>query len=347
MTEINGKLYFNASFGSVETGMLYSSDGTAAGTHLVATNVMMAQNLAATWASVKNDFNDDASSDILLNSGATLLSWSIKDGAIAGATSVGSIPDGWAMVKTGDFNGDGTADILIRHSTHGWLYDYTVHNGAVSGGSYVGDATGWTIVGSGDFNGDGTTDILLQNNTYGWLADWLMQSDGAGGARLANANLLGTLTTGWSVAGTGDFDGDGTSDILLKYSNGWVAEWTMQSGAASGSRFIGTANAGWTIAGTGDFNADNTDDILLQYSNGILADWVMQGGAAISSGVMGTGSAGTTVVGTGFYHGVGVGGSGASDILLQNNGLLIDYGVNNSLVTSGQVLGTATGWTVM
>ena len=33
----------------------------------------------------------------------------------------------------------------------------------------------------------------------------------------------------WQVAGTGDFNGDGRDDVLLRHANGWMTEWLGQS----------------------------------------------------------------------------------------------------------------------
>jgi hypothetical protein len=69
----------------------------------------------------------------------------------------------------------------------------------------------------------------------------------------------------WHVAGIGDFNGDGHSDILWRNDNGSIFD------------FLGTANGGfvnngdasfvsvdnsWQVASIGDFNGDGIDDIL-------------------------------------------------------------------------------------
>ena len=55
---------------------------------------------------------------------------------------------------------------------------------------------------------------------------------------LSSAVSLGTYPLSWSVAGVGDFNGDGFSDLLFIDTNGDIAIWFMKGpgdiGAVSG-----------------------------------------------------------------------------------------------------------------
>jgi hypothetical protein len=98
---------------------------------------------------------------------------------------------------------------------------------------------------------------------------------------------LGSLPVGvWSIAGTGDFNGDGISDILFLGGGTSVAIWFMNSSGGIGSaQGVGMIPSGWTIAETGDFNSDGKSDILLyQSASGSIAAWLMNG-ATIASAV--------------------------------------------------------------
>ena len=50
--------------------------------------------------------------------------------------------------------------------------------------------------------------------------------------------------SGWTVAGTGDYGGNGTSGILFQNGSGEVVDWMLKNGAFSGWHDIGNA-AGW------------------------------------------------------------------------------------------------------
>jgi hypothetical protein len=59
-----------------------------------------------------------------------------------------------------------------------------------------------------------------------------------------------TRSTGWSIAETGDFNGDGMSDILW-YNNGNVAMRLMSGATVSSSVGVGNVPTVWTIQAAG------------------------------------------------------------------------------------------------
>jgi hypothetical protein len=287
---------------------------------------------------VADDFNGDATADVLLQSGNSVVDWTIQNGTYAGNNPIGS-SGGYQIVGSGNFNNDNTADILLANSS-GNLIDWVMRNGSLASSNTIvtGLPAGWNVVGTGDFNGDGTTDILLENG--GSLTDFLINNN-----TLLYSNTITTgLPTGWNVVGTGDFTGDGTSDILLQNGSS-VTDWLMNNGMLSSSNAITTGlPAGWNVVGTGDFNGDGTSDILLQ-NGGSVVDWLMSNGSLSSSQTITTGlPAGWNIVGTGDYN-----GDGTSDILLQNGGSVTDWLINNGSLSSSNAITTnlPPGWNAL
>ena len=83
---------------------------------------------------------------------------------------------------------------------------------------------------------------------------------------------------GWSVAGTGNFNNDGTDDVLLlNQADGGLACWIMNNGQMQESTWIGIKPAGQTIAGIWDVNGDGTDDVILSTDAGYEA-WIIKDG---------------------------------------------------------------------
>jgi hypothetical protein len=68
-----------------------------------------------------------------------------------------------------------------------------------------------------------------------------------------NTSGVGNLSTMWSVAETGDFNGDGYSDILWRDSSGDIAIWYMNGTTISSGAGLGTIPTTFMIQGS---NAD-------------------------------------------------------------------------------------------
>jgi hypothetical protein len=77
------------------------------------------------------------------------------------------------VAGTGDFNGDGKADILWR-TPDGSVVEWWM-DGAnqIGGGNVASVDPSWSVAQIGDFNGDGKADLLWRHAT-GALAIWAM-----------------------------------------------------------------------------------------------------------------------------------------------------------------------------
>ena len=69
----------------------------------------------------------------------------------------------------------------------------------------------------------------------------------------------------WHAIGTGDFNGDGKSDILWQNTSGQAAIWEMNGTNIIASPALSPKpGPSWKAVGTGDFNGDGKSDILWQ-----------------------------------------------------------------------------------
>jgi Ca2+-binding RTX toxin-like protein len=143
---------------------------------------------------------------------------------------------------------------------------------------------GWLFEGRGDFNGDGQIDHLFRHIGTGENLVWYL--DGSG-SRIGSANLsIPFVDTGWNVAGVGDFNGDGVSDILWRHQTaGLTSLWQMNGVTASATTLLSIpVGSDWQIAGVGDFAGDGRADILWRNPGaGLTSVWQMNGATILST----------------------------------------------------------------
>jgi hypothetical protein len=172
-----------------------------------------------------------------------------------------------------------------------------------------------------------------------WI--WLMN-----GTAIASTMVVSSVATNWSIVGTGDFDGDGKTDILWRDTAGDLAIWFMNGTAISSAGSLGNVPQAWSVAGTGDFDGDGKSDILWRDTAGDVALWLMNGGTIASSVVIGNVGSVWTVAQTGDYN-----GDGKSDILWRNTStgdlaLWLMNGTATSQATDFANIAVGSGWTI-
>ena len=170
---------------------------------------------------VKNDFSASGVSCILFrNASNGDMGYYQLDasGAFAGWRGIVGSPTAYTVVGTGDFNGDGVTDVLMRNNTIGGDTGFYQMNsdGSLQGWHTIGSSsTDYSVVGAGDFNGDGITDVLFRNNALGGdTGFYQVSSDGSGA--LQGWRSVGSSNTDYSVVGAADFNGDSVTDILFR-----------------------------------------------------------------------------------------------------------------------------------
>ncbi len=121
----------------------------------------------------------------------------------------------------------------------------------------------------GDLNGDGRSDTVLVHDA-GFAGTWLTQSDGT-----VSWADLDTVSDGVSVAGAGDFNGDGVDDVLLK-NGSYYGAWLVEDGSAKA--WFGLGDLGdVTVEQVADFDGDGKDDLRVRTDSGDLGSLLVRG----------------------------------------------------------------------
>jgi hypothetical protein len=307
------------------------------------------------------DPNGQNSGEARVYSGAT--------GSLLWSWSGGSMDDyfGAAVAGVGDLDGDASDDVAVGvpgADTSGWdAGQVVVFSGATGSairtwnGAAPGDGFCSAVASAGDVDADATPDVIVGvpfGDVLAVNAGEARVFSGATGAALRV--FFGSQLGGWlghAVAGAGDVNGDGFSDLIVGAPNLYPKRAFVFSG---GDRsilhlLIPPPNGvgykfGWSVGSAGDANGDGIPDVVVgSPGSGLFQSAILYSGAtgSVLQSIWGwCGSFGESVAGAGDLN-----GDGKDDVLVGAPGLP-GAGVQPGCVTArsgsnGSVLHTWNG----
>lgn len=186
---------------------------------------------------------------------------------------------GYSLDGLDDVNGDGVPDLIVGAPGVGSFGMASVRSGVTDAELYfvrglsIGDRLGTSVAGVGDLDGDGVSDIAVgADQSLNGQAGYVLVCSGVDG--LVMYELHGGSPNdrfGGSVAGAGDFNGDGVPDIAVGASQVFQAGpgyATLYSGADHSvlRRWVGDAHGdafGYAVDAAGDVDGNGFSDLIV------------------------------------------------------------------------------------
>ena len=245
--------------------------------------------------------------------GATLKGWN--------CLNCGANFAGWTVKAIAKFGGSGAPALVWQNDSNGTVsaYYYGLGGAIFQGWNVLNSGAGtagWQVVGAADFDGNGVPDLVWQNGNTGQVN--VNYYGGPGGATLTGYAVLnsGAGTSGWSVVGVADMNGDGVPDLIWENANTGQVN-VNYYGGSGGAAFSGWAmlnsgagTSGWRVVAVADLDGNGVPDLVWQNTATRQVNVNYYGGATgttlIGWAVLSAGMPGWTVVGASDFDGNGV-----------------------------------------
>ncbi|MHC4086551.1 MAG: FG-GAP-like repeat-containing protein, partial [Planctomycetota bacterium] len=239
------------------------------------------------------DVNGDGKAELLARSGNGMQTYKFNSAGNSWDLVASGNPKYYSTIQTGDVDGDGKAELLARSGSGMQTYKFNSAGNSwelvASGNPAWSDAEGWgyekyySTIQTGDVDGDGKAELLARSGIG--MQTYKFNSAGNSWDLVASSNPAWSDAAGWdqekyySTIQTGDVDGDGKAELLVRSSIGMQ---TYKFNSAGNSwELLASGNPDWSDAGgwdqekyystiqTGDVDGDGKAELLARSGSGM------------------------------------------------------------------------------
>lgn len=184
----------------------------------------------------------------------------------------------WRLAASGDFDGDGQADLFWRRSsgsTRIWYIDGSTYQ--TEKGPFDPGAT-WEAEITADFDGNGQDDLLWRE-ADGAIREWFRL-----GTAFQTADFPAMPASTWELIAAGDYDGDGLDDVFWRDHTStdtaiWFTVIDSYNGIYARARRSEKRSMLWEVFEARDGDGDGLEDLHWRQKNSpdVTEWWYMDG----------------------------------------------------------------------
>ena len=192
--------------------------------------------------------------------GNTFAAWTDLNDPSYGYVDLCHVEGSFNTRAIADFDGNNYDDILIfdDKGSFGTVLDGTTYKDIWHVDNPASNP--WKVLGAGSFGG-AADKLIVENSSNGHLYLW-QNNDSTFKTWNWSQIDIGYLGKDSKFMVSGDFNGDGTDDVVIQKSNGEM--WCWDDGNSANLRWIGNLDKNFAVESVGDYNADGKEDILLR-----------------------------------------------------------------------------------
>ncbi len=223
------------------------------------------------WRYMADDPRDTGVSFIWFTNGAASTTATVANPTnVVQVRKRGGAPLSWTLLGARDINGDGAAD-MVYISPEGNIRVLMATLARTCANLFAGTVpVGMTALKFGNFSGDGRGDILYRNSVTGAVQLAKLNASGltlppftgapddpiasCTSSALVVANTVITNLPAsdptWRLYGVGDFDGNGTTDVVWLRPSGQLTLWLMNANGAAPTEVANAGTAPFVVSAT-------------------------------------------------------------------------------------------------
>ena len=231
---------------------------------------------------VAKDFNVDGQADLIWENTVTGQRgiWILKNGGVASAINLPTIPTQWRITGSADFLGNGQADLVWENTVTGQRGIWILENGGLASIINLPTIpTQWHIAAAADFLGTLQAGLVWENTVTGERGIWILENGG-----LVSIINLPTIPTQWRIAGAADFLGTGQAGLVWENTvTGQHGIWILKDGGLASIINLPTIPTQWRIAGAADFLGTGQAGLVWENTvTGQRGIWILENGGLVS-----------------------------------------------------------------